>query len=158
MIFVDGYEERYLISDMGSILATGVGSSNNSKYKVLKPFKVGKGRKYLKVRLYKNSQHKDMSVHRLVALHFLPNPENLPHVNHKDEDTFNNSVGNLEWCTPQYNKEYSSSVHIKLKSPTGDLVEIFNISKFCRENSLHNGCVYHLLSGKYQSHKGWSLP
>jgi len=158
MIFVNGYGERYQISNAGVVIATGKGSNNNSKYRVLKAFKAGKDRNYLKVRLYKDAKHKDVSVHRLVALHFLPNPYNLPHVNHKDENTLNNSVSNLEWCTAQYNKEFSSAVRIQLRSPAGDLIDIFNISKFCRDNLLHNGCVYHLLSGKYQSHKGWSLP
>jgi len=139
----------YEILPNGKILSNG---------KELKPFKVGKLRNYLKVRLYENGSWKDHSVHRLVASEFLPNPEGLPHVHHINENTFDNRVENLQWVTAQYNKEFSSSRKLLLRNPEGDLVEIFNISKFCRENSLSNGCIYLLLSGKYQQHKGWRLP
>lgn len=47
-------------------------------------------------------------VHRLVAMTFLPNPDNLPCVNHKDEHKDNNHVDNLEWCTQGYNLKYSN--------------------------------------------------
>ena len=48
------------------------------------------------------------SVHRLVAIAFLPNPDNLPEVNHRDEDKINNSVENLEWCDGKYNVNYGT--------------------------------------------------
>ena len=47
-------------------------------------------------------------VHRLIALTFIPNPQNLPEVNHKDENSLNNCVWNLEWCTRDYNLNYST--------------------------------------------------
>lgn len=52
-------------------------------------------------------------VHRLVAEAFLPNPQNLPCVNHKDENKSNNSVNNLEWCDYSYNARYSYAVKVK---------------------------------------------
>lgn len=151
-MFINNYEPLYLIEEDGTVY------TNRDGLKILKPFKVGKDRKYLKVRLYKNGNHQDYSVHRLVAEHYLPNPKNLPHVHHIDENTFNNDVSNLQWCTAQYNKEFSSSVEIELISPTNECVKIFNISKFCKDNNLSNGCIYHVLSGRYTQHKGWRLP
>ncbi len=65
-----------------------------------------KGYKMINVR-YEN-KHYTFRVHRIVAETFLPNPDNLPEINHKDEDKTNNSVNNLEWCTHQYNSAYGT--------------------------------------------------
>lgn len=51
-----------------------------------------------------------MRIHRLVAMTFIPNPENLPQVNHKDENKLNNRVDNLEWCTAKYNNRYDTKL------------------------------------------------
>lgn len=74
-----------------------------SKYtnKFLKQFVVNG---YLKVRI----KNKLVSVHRLVAEAFIPNPNNLPQVNHKDENKLNNDVSNLEWCDAKYNSSYGT--------------------------------------------------
>lgn len=61
---------------------------------------------YLRVAFKKGSKLVNKPVHRLVAQTFIPNPDNLPQVNHKDCNPQNNSVSNLEWCTPEYNIEY----------------------------------------------------
>lgn len=65
-----------------------------------------KGYKMINVRY--NRKHYTFKVHRIVAQTFIPNPNNLPEVNHKDEDKQNNSVDNLEWCTHQYNSAYGT--------------------------------------------------
>lgn len=64
---------------------------------------------YRRVCLRNRSKHqiKYLFIHRLVALCWLPNPDNLPYVNHKDFNRLNNSVDNLEWCTTEYNVKYS---------------------------------------------------
>lgn len=146
-MFIRNYE-MYSVDEYGNITREG---------KRLKPFRCGKNKNYWKVRLYKDGIGKDHSVHRLVADAFIPNPHTLPHVNHIDEETSNNCKLNLEWCTAQYNKEYSSSKHYAFKSPEGEIVEVFNLSNFCREHNLSNGSMYHLMSGKYKHHKGWTL-
>jgi hypothetical protein len=77
-------------------------------------------------------------VHRLVAETYIPNPHNLPQVNHKDEDKTNNHLSNLEWCDSQYNNEYTFAKNWKIKTPTNEIVEVFNLKKFCRENNLND--------------------
>lgn len=63
--------------------------------------------KYYKVVLWKSKYDgKNYPVHRLVAETFIPNPDGLPVVNHKDCNKFNNKVDNLEWCTYKYNSNY----------------------------------------------------
>lgn len=74
--------------------------------KILLPSALPKG--YLQVVLCKNGKHKTCKVHRLVIEAFLPNPDNLPQVNHKDENVKNNNVKNLEWCDNKYNCNYGS--------------------------------------------------
>lgn len=61
---------------------------------------------YKYVQLHKDGKTRMIQVHRLVAMAYIPNPEKLPCVNHKDEDKLNNNVGNLEWCTHLYNVTY----------------------------------------------------
>lgn len=63
---------------------------------------------YSSIAISINGKHKTFQLHRLVALAFLPNPNNYPCVNHKDENKHNNNVDNLEWCTYRYNSYYSS--------------------------------------------------
>lgn len=63
---------------------------------------------YYSVELYKNKSSKRIKIHRLVALTFIPNPNNFPCINHKDETRTNNNVENLEWCTYLYNNNYGT--------------------------------------------------
>lgn len=95
---ITGYE-NYEVRPNGEVINTKTG-------KVLKPFKNTRG--YLQVKLYNHNGYKYYYVHRLVAQAFIPNPENLPQVNHKDENTSNNNVENLEWCTAYYNSNYGT--------------------------------------------------
>ena len=96
------------------------------KEKILKPSKTGRERNYLNVILYKNSISNNKSVHRLVAEAFISNPNNLPEVNHKDENTFNNYVTNLEWCNTKYNINYGSRTQ-KAKSKVSKVVLQYNL-------------------------------
>lgn len=91
---VKGFEGFYQVSNLGNVFSI-------KKNKILKPTILDNG--YLQVDLYKNTEHKKNNIHRLVAIAFIPNPYNLPQVNHKDEDKTNNNVWNLEWCTCKEN-------------------------------------------------------
>lgn len=94
-------DNRYSISSLGRVK-----SNYANKERILKPFKDQRG--YLMVNLHMISINKTISVHRLVALAFIPNPNNLPEVNHKDENKENNCVDNLEWCDTKYNCNYGT--------------------------------------------------
>jgi len=73
----------------------------------------------LDVHLTKDGKTKGMFVHRIVAEAFIPNENNLPMVNHKDEDKTNNFVENLEWCTASYNRTYGNAVEKQAKKLRG---------------------------------------
>ena len=99
-----GYEGIYEVSDTG--LVRSLNWERTKQVRVLRPGKLERG--YLFVPLSKDGHVKNFLVHRLVAQAFIPNPQCLPQVNHKDEDKENNSVSNLEWCTARYNINYGT--------------------------------------------------
>lgn len=94
--------ENYIIYENGSIW-----SITNQRFIGANPTTTSK---YLYVKLYKNGTVQYYSVHRLVALHFVPNPDCLPVVDHIDNGIYNNHYSNLQWCTQQQNihKSYST--------------------------------------------------
>lgn len=96
---IPGFEGKYAVTSCGKVW-----SYKHRKF--LKPKCV---RGYSRVDLVdKDNVIHQLNIHRLVALTYIPNPENLPFVNHKDECKTNNSVQNLEWCTCQYNNVYGT--------------------------------------------------
>ena len=103
---VPGYEGVYKISNLGRVLSLKWAGKHGAHPDGLirKQRTDNCGYKY--VNLCNHCKHKRMSVHRLVAMAFIPNPDNLPQVNHKDEVRDNNHVDNLEWCTVVYNQNY----------------------------------------------------
>lgn len=127
---IEGYEGRYQVSNLGNVRRLaytftaknvhGGLSTYRLKEKPVNQFPNYKG--YLSVALPKtdSKDHHHAFVHRLVALAFIPNPQNLPQVNHIDENKTNNRVDNLEWCTCKQNvnwgrwREKQSNAH-KLK-------------------------------------------
>lgn len=95
---------------------------NNISGKPLKPSDNKDG--YKVVGLYKNKIRFIFRIHRLVAIHFINNPQQLPYVNHKDENKSNNSVDNLEWCTANYNLNYGTR-NIRAAKSLGHSIKAF---------------------------------
>lgn len=109
---VVGYKGYYQVSNLGRIRTVGrvVSACYKSRQfiqgRIICPNRFPKG--YLGCTLYKNGSQKLRYIHRLVAEAFIPNPNDLPQINHIDEEKSNNHVDNLEWCTASYNSSYGS--------------------------------------------------
>lgn len=110
---VCGYEGFYEVSNCGRIksLVAWNGHEYYHRKKIMKQSRTTTG--YKKVELYKDGKRKSHKVHRLVAIAFIPNPKNKPHINHIDGNTVNNSVDNLEWCTPKENVDHALATGLK---------------------------------------------
>lgn len=106
--------ERYAVSSIGRVASLGEPYLCQERVcrrapQIIKPRSNGVEPGYLHVVLSDGKGHrKAFVVHRLVAMAFIPNPDNLPFINHKDENAKNNRVENLEWCTQQYNCNYGT--------------------------------------------------
>lgn len=96
---IKDYEGLYAITSCGKVW-----SYRTNKF--LKPSEDGSN--YLRVNLCKNGNRRQYSIHRLVAEVYIPNPDNKPQVNHKDENKQNNCINNLEWATAKENINYGT--------------------------------------------------
>lgn len=108
---------------------------------------------YRRIAFKENKKLYRIYVHRLVAEAFIPNPNNYPVVNHKDENPSNNNVNNLEWCTQSYNIKYGTSVDRMLKNRTGKMKPkgVYVDNKFFRSITLASdfiGCTRNTLRKK----------
>lgn len=99
MVDIKGYEGIYAITSCGKVWSY-------KRKKFLNPIRNQKG--YERVFLSTNKGGKNFPIHKLVATAYIPNPNNFPQINHKDENKENNSVNNLEWCTNKYNSNYGT--------------------------------------------------
>ena len=106
---IKGYEGLYQISNFGNVksLCRIVKRGTNYKPVCERLLKSSLNKGYAYVILSKSGKTKTAWVHRLVAETFIPNPNNLPCINHKDENSSNNNVNNLEWCSYSYNNSYN---------------------------------------------------
>lgn len=113
---ISGYENIYSVSNKGRVKAHYREFVwNESRWAITKKIQEhilvqSIGREYYKVSLSKNGKSVNRTIHRLVTIAFVPNPENKPQVNHKDGNKLNNDVSNLEWNTPSENCLHSYRV------------------------------------------------
>lgn len=121
---IENYEDLYLVNKDGQIYS-------KKRNKLLSPGKSTNG--YLYVVLCKNGEKKNFKVHRLVAMTFLDNPNNLPQINHIDGNKSNNHISNLEWCTASQNLKHA----------------FYNgLCENTRQNCKNIGKIYGKLNGK----------
>lgn len=167
---VDGEPwENYQVSNFGRIMSLNY--RRTGKAKLMTP--VDNGNSYLRVCLFKNEISKMFYIHRLVAETFLENPDNLPEVNHKDEDKTNNSVDNLEWVTAKENTNYGTrneragktisklQINGKLSKPvlqfskTGEFIREWPSMSECERNGFKHSAVSRCCRGKLPHYKGF---
>lgn len=106
-----GYGGFYEVSNMGRVRSKERITKIQPYCHIVRKSRILKAQfngKYYRVVISLNGKFKQVLIHRLVAETFIPNPNNLPEVNHKDEDKSNNNVSNLEWCSRLYNVAYGT--------------------------------------------------
>lgn len=175
---IEGYEGLYQVSNKGN--GRSLDRTVQMKNKWGETMTVFKKGRILKKHLYPNgyeffSLHKDgkckqLLVHRVVAKAFIPNPNNLPEVNHKNEKKESNNVENLEWCTHPYNSTYNDK-HKKIgeqlrnridlsknvyKYKNGILMNIYpSASEAARQNNLAASNIIQCCNGGFNLHGKW---
>lgn len=152
---IKGYEGLYQVSNEGRV--------KNIKRNVYRVFN-DNGYGYYMVILSKDGVKKPFYVHRLVAEAFIPNPSNLPQVNHKNEQKHLNFVENLEWCSAKYNMNYGTArdrtsekqrKSVYQYTMEGELVNIFDGVNNCKSFGFEPACISECCNGNRKTHKGY---
>ena len=151
-----GFEGFYKVSNKGNVYSVERRDSrgNICEGRVLKPGYTSRG--YLQVGLSKNGKSKTRTVHRLVAETFLPNPNDLPQVNHRDEVKDNNNVENLEWCDSKYNINYGTRRSKKVRAVninTGEVLKFNSLTEVERKG-YNASAVSRACRGTYRARTG----
>jgi len=166
---IEGYEGEYMVSNLGNVKSLPRMSWNGHVYfykegKVLAP---RTATNYSRVGL----SGKDYYIHRLAAQAFIPNPNNYPQINHKDENKRNNNIDNLEWCTQKYNNSYGTKCQrcadklrgitrnnkpVRQYSKGGELINTF-ISAFeaMANTNINNASIGKVANGKKDQAGGY---
>ena len=152
---IKGYEDKYLISNFGEV----------KSIKTNKILKKELRRNYWSVQLFKNNKYKHFQIHRLVALHFIENPNNYLYVNHKDENKLNNHMDNLEWCTASYNINYGTAIQRAIEKKVTSVLQYdksnnliakyFSIIDAERNTGVYNPNIVKCCKGKRKTAGGY---
>ena len=153
---IENYEGLYQISNKGRV------RNSRSGRILIQKIKNTDSNSYRLIVLSKDNVKKCNSIHRLVAKAFLPNPNNLPCVNHKDENGENNIVENLEWCTHKYNTNYGTCIKRfseKNKKPILQIKDGTVINEFssaieaCEKYGFKRSCISECCRGRLKTYK-----
>ena len=140
---VVGYEGLYMISSEGRVKSIyyPLVYLKNKTAVILKCFK---NNGYPCATLLKNKRRTQKKIHRLIAEAFIPNPKNLPFINHKDENRNNSVLSNIEWCDQKYNTNYGSAPE---RRRNGNIKSWENKCKLIKQYSL-DGILLNTYRGK----------
>lgn len=156
---IKGYEGLYQVSNYGRVKSLNYNKTNTEKI-------IGSIQNYSIVTL----KGKRKYVHRLVAEAFIPNPNNYPCVNHKDECKTNNYAENLEWCDYKYNDNYGTrndrirnfarnrvdqSKIVYQYTLDGKLIAIYQSTRECGRQGFQQSNVQRCCNGEHKQHKGY---
>lgn len=174
---IQGYEGYYEVSDSGEVRSldryvtelTGKHAGNKRFLKgAMMKLTVGKTQRktkgYLVVNLRKNHTSWVVPVHVLVARAFIPNPDNMPTVNHKDGNKLNNHVSNLEWAS--YSENNSHAINTGLRNPRGVCVSQYTLdgvyvatyksaTEAARQTGFSRGAISHCINGRTKQAFGY---
>ena len=168
---IKGYEGLYEVSNLGrvrsldKVLPVFVNGTHATRVRrgVIRRQHVGRGYHYVLLR--DGGKDKNFRVHRLVAEAFVPNPQNLPQVNHKDEDKGNNRADNLEWCSSSYNHRYGTTIEraadkirrpvVQLSMDGSEIREFESVTKAAESVNTSSCQISRACNGKSKTAKGY---
>ena len=170
---VVGYESLYMVSSLGRVIGLprvykrykGI---NRKDYRILKNVRHQRGKLfYYRVSLSKDYERKLIYVHRLVAMAFIPNPNNYPFIDHIDRNGLNNSASNLRWCTQEMNmrNENTKKIHVSALQKTfskpvvmlkGNLfIRSYKSMSDAEKDGFRVSLISSVCTGKNKTHKGY---
>ena len=170
---IAGYEGLYQVSNLGRVKSLKKGRWGTGKERILKPAKDGNG--YLFVKLCKDGNSKMYHIHRLVADAFIPNPDNLPTVDHINRDRTDNRVENLRWASMKMQAENKCewdrtnqkiavaksckercSIPVSQYTKSGEFVAIYPSTREAeRQTGINKGNINSCIKGRYKSDGGY---
>lgn len=167
---INGFNGMYMVSNLGRVRSLFRKKSNYNQFvtpKIMRASDNGNG--YLFVNLTVNNKSKRFYIHRLVASSFIQNPNNYPHINHKDENKHNNCIDNLEWCTPAYNNLYGTAKErgrktrrdngncreIDMYDIRGNLIKHYVCAYDMRMDGISRRSAYNVCNGRTRSYKNF---
>lgn len=173
---IPGYEGLYQASSLGRIKSIDRAITYSNRHNHIHKGKILIQREctggYLYAVLSKEGKVKNCRVHRLVASSFIPNPNNLPQVNHLDKNRKNNSVLNLQWCTGSENQIHSftngrsrdtKQLIEANKKPIavikdGKIIHTFNsLKECCKSLGMSNSCIRRVIKGERKHYLGYKF-
>lgn len=166
---IKGYEGIYQVSNQGNVKSLDryiLGEDEVKYFRKGTLIKFYETNGYLRVNLHKNCKTEKMLVHRIVAMAFIPNPNNLPEINHMDENRKNNYASNLEWCDRNYNLHYGTCMERRInsmpkkefyqKDMNGNIIKKWRgLKEFERKTGMYARMVRKCCKGEKKSYKGY---
>jgi NUMOD4 motif./HNH endonuclease. len=169
---IKGFEGLYQISNLGNIKSlprkrySGAGKYYIQQEKIMKTYLKSCGYKSIKLK-YPDGKYIHKDIHKLMAIAFIPNPDNLPQINHKNGIKTDNRIDNLEWCTPSHNAQHALNTGLK-KPLQGEkhgrhiltekeVIEIrkiknINVIETAKKHGVHKDTIWCILKNKSWKH------